>query len=243
MKGPHLFLRATMSTFDKDKVKKILEPIITKAYESQATESDLRKNTLDVFSASIDSAIKGITLDEWKEQERQRQVQKTLQNQVGELHQEILGSLDGVTNLGTGKVIDLEGNGFIAEIKNKHNTTKGNHKIAIYDDLESQLTSKSEDTVAYYVEILPRNGKSYNDEFTPSDNRTSERRPVNPNIRQIDGQSFYEIVTGNKNALRELYELLPEVTTEIMNEKYGKKQKASDYIDETEFDHIYKQKP
>jgi len=204
MKGPHLFLRATMSTFDKDKVKKILEPIITKAYESQATESDLRKNTLDVFSASIDSAIKGITLDEWN---------------------------------------DLEGNGFIAEIKNKHNTTKGNHKIAIYDDLESQLTSKSEDTVAYYVEILPRNGKSYNDEFTPSDNRTSERRPVNHNIRQIDGQSFYEIVTGNKNALRELYELLPEVTTEIMNEKYGKKQKASDYIDETEFDHIYKQKP
>ncbi|MDE9474992.1 Eco47II family restriction endonuclease [Xenorhabdus bovienii] len=229
-----------MSTFDKDKIKEILEPIITQAYEAQSTESDLRRNTLDVFSASIDSAVRGISLDEWKEQERQRQMQKTLQNQIGELHQEILGTLDGVTNLGTGQVVDLEGDGFIAEIKNKHNTTKGNHKIAIYDDLQSRLDGKDEDTKAYYVEILPKNGKSYDRPFTPSDNKTNERREEDPRIRQIDGQSFYEMVTGNKNALRELYELLPVITTEIINEKYGKDQNADDYIDESEFDHIYK---
>jgi len=232
-----------MSTFDEERIKQILEPIVKKAYEAQTTDSDLRKNTLDVFSASIDSAVRGITLEEWKEQERQRQMQKTLQNQIGEIHQEVLGTLNGVTNLGTGKVIDLEGDGFIAEIKNKHNTTKGNHKTAIYDDLESQLVDKKDGTVAYYVEILPKNGKSYNQEFTPSDNRTSERRDANPNIRQIDGQSFYEMVTGNKDALRELYELLPKVTTEIINENYGKNQDANDYIDESEFDYIYKKKP
>lgn len=232
-----------MSTFDEDKIKKILEPIISKAYEARTTESDLRKNTLDVFSASIDCAVRDITLEEWKKQEKQRQMQKTLQNQIGEIHQEVLGTLDGVTNLGTGKVIDLEGDGFIAEIKNKHNTTKGNHKVAIYDDLESQLANKDDETVAYYVEILPRNGKSYNQEFTPSDNRTGKRREANPKIRQIDGQSFYTMVTGNENALRELYELLPRITTEIINEKYGKKQKADDYIDESEFNHIYNKKP
>ncbi|MCO6507023.1 MAG: Eco47II family restriction endonuclease [Snodgrassella sp.] len=233
-----------MSTFDKEKIKKILEPIVSKTYEAQITESDIsKKNTLDIFSASIDSAIRGITLEEWKEQEKQRQMQKTLQNQIGEIHQRILGTLGGVTNLGTGSVIDLEGDGFIAEIKNKHNTTKGNHKVAIYDDLKSELVKRKEGTIAYYVELLPKNGKSYDQEFTPPDNRIGKNRESNPYIRQIDGQSFYTKITGNENALRELYLLIPEILNEIIKEKYGKEQNADDYIDESEFDIIYKKKP
>lgn len=229
-----------MPTFDKEKIREILEPIVSEAYDAQTTESDLRRNTLDVFSASIDSAIRGISIDKWKEQERQRQMQKTLQNQIGELHQAILGTLDGIRDLGVGQVVDLEGDNFIAEIKNKHNTTKGNHKIAIYDDLENRLQGKDRSTKAYYVEILPQNGKSYDKPFTPSDNKTKKRRNENSRIRQIDGQSFYTLVTGNENALRELYSLLPEVTTEILNDKYGKKQNAKDHMDIKEFDHIYK---
>ncbi|WP_010129810.1 Eco47II family restriction endonuclease, partial [Haemophilus sputorum] len=67
-------------------------------------------------------------------------------------------------------------------------------------------------TVGYYVEILPVNGKTYDKPFTPSDNKTKTRRPENDRIRQIDGKSFYERVTGNPNALEDLYKMLPEVT-------------------------------
>lgn len=228
-------------SFDRERIKEILRPILISAYQAEISETDLRKNTLDVFSATLESVIKGISFDEWLEQEKKRQIQKTLQNQVGELHQKILGTLTGVQDLGVGGVVDIECQEklLIAEIKNKHNTTKGNHKIAIYDDFQTVLATKPINTTAYYVEILPKNGKKYNREFTPSDNRTSQQRPPNQYIRQIDGQSFYELLTGNPNALRELYVLLAQVASEILSEEFNLTLNYQDYINEAEFNIIY----
>lgn len=233
-----------MPTFDKDKIKEVLRPLVKSAYESQdSAEQDMYRNTIDIFAATIETTIKDLTMEEWMVHEKQRQVQKTLQNQIGELHQAVLGTLDGVQNLGTGSVIDLDGitHGFIAEVKNKHNTTKGNHKKSIYDDLQSRLPS-DENVTAYYVEILPKNGKSYDEVFTPSDNVAKKNRDANERIRRIDGQTFYEKVTGNKDALKELYQLLPVVTAEIMKEEYNKKRDPSKYVNDEEFSRIYGKK-
>lgn len=228
-------------SFDRQKIKNILKPILLSAYQTEISEQSLRQNTLDVFSATLESILKGISFDEWIEQEKKRQIQKTLQNKVGDLHQKILGTLSGVQDLGVGDVVDIisQEKSLIAEIKNKHNTTKGNHKIAVYDDLKSVLSSKPEITTAYYVEILPKNGKKYNKPFTPSDNKTSQQRPANEFIRQIDGQSFYELLTGNPNALRELYILLAQVASEILSEEFNLTLNYQDYINEKEFDVIY----
>ncbi|OAV04953.1 Eco47II family restriction endonuclease [Moraxella catarrhalis] len=228
-------------SFDRQKIKNILKPILLSAYQTEISEQSLRQNTLDVFSATLESILKGISFDEWIEQEKKRQIQKTLQNKVGDLHQKILGTLSGVQDLGVGGVVDIisQEKSLIAEIKNKHNTTKGNHKIAVYDDLKSVLSSKPEITTAYYVEILPKNGKKYNKPFTPSDNKTSQQRPANEFIRQIDGQSFYELLTGNPNALRELYILLAQVASEILSEEFNLTLNYQDYINEKEFNVIY----
>lgn len=228
-----------MPTFDRDKIKEILKPLVKSAYEAQnSAEQDMYRNTIDVFAATIETTIKDISMQEWMVQEKQRQVQKTLQNQIGELHQAVLGTLDGIQNLKTGSVIDLKGNDFIAEVKNKHNTTKGNHKKSIYDDLQSQLPA-DENVTAYYVEILPKNGKSYDEVFTPSDNVSKKNRDANERIRRIDGKTFYEKVTGNKNALKELYELLPVVTAEILEEEYQEKREPNKYLNNEEFVRIY----
>lgn len=228
-------------SFDRQKIKNILKPILLSAYQTEISEQSLRQNTLDVFSATLESILKGISFDEWIEQEKKRQIQKTLQNKVGDLHQKILGTLSGVQDLGVGGVVDIisQEKSLIAEIKNKHNTTKGNHKIAVYDDLKSVLSSKPEITTAYYVEILPKNGKKYNKPFTPSDNKTSQQRPANEFIRQIDGQSFYELLIGNPNALRELYILLAQVASEILSEEFNLTLNYQDYINEKEFNVIY----
>ncbi|OAV05556.1 Eco47II family restriction endonuclease [Moraxella catarrhalis] len=228
-------------SFDRQKIKNILKPILLSAYQTEISEQSLRQNTLDVFSATLESILKGISFDEWIEQEKKRQIQKTLQNKAGDLHQKILGTLSGVQDLGVGGVVDIisQEKSLIAEIKNKHNTTKGNHKIAVYDDLKSVLSSKPEITTAYYVEILPKNGKKYNKPFTPSDNKTSQQRPANEFIRQIDGQSFYELLTGNPNALRELYILLAQVASEILSEEFNLTLNYQDYINEKEFNVIY----
>lgn len=183
------------------------------------------RNSIDPFSALFDAALQNITLEEWLTKETFRQMQKTLQNCIGDFHQTILGSVPGWENLNRGKVFDIRNTDkkIIAEIKNKYNTTKGNHKTAIYDDLSAQLKGNYKGYTAYYVEIIPQSKKIYNKEFAPSDNKTKKRRPVNKNIRVVDGKTFYEIVTGDPLALNKLYYVLPEVISDLL----GKKLKTS----------------
>lgn len=229
-----------MSVFDRNKVKEVLKPIVDSTYKAQQEEKDIYKNTLDCFSAAIDASIRGITLEEWIESEKQRQAQKTLQNKIGDFHQKMLGTLEGVTDLGVGEVVDIicEDKKIVAEIKNKHNTTKGNHKKSIYDDLVSVL-ERHEGYTGYYVEILPKNGKSYDKPFSPSDNTTKTSREKSEHIRVIDGKSFYKIVTGDDNALKELYSLIPELTAEILKESFDIDRNANNIKDNQFFSELF----
>lgn len=181
-------------------------------------EKQFYKNSVDPFSAVFDAMWQNITLDEWLKQEKSRQNQKTLQNALGDFHQAILGSFNGWEDMGRGKVFDLKNSEkkIIAEVKNKFNTTKGNHKVVIYDDLNVQLKKDYKEYTAYYVEVIPQNKKIYNKLFIPSDNKTHKQRQKNEFIRQIDGKSFYELATGDPDALKKFYEVLPVVIASIL---------------------------
>lgn len=191
-------------------------------------------NSVDPFSALFDALWQGISLDEWIKQEKSRQNQKTLQNALGNFHQEILGSFIGWKSLGTGQVFDIvsQKQKIIAEVKNKYNTTKGNHKVAIYDDLKTSLKlSDYAGYTAYYVEVVPRGKAVYNKVFTPSDNRTHKRRPKNEKIRIIDGKSFYSLASGDSEALKKLYSALPKVICDILGRPYKVTATGSSFID------------
>ncbi|TOM78818.1 Eco47II family restriction endonuclease, partial [Vibrio parahaemolyticus] len=69
-----------MKAFDRELLKGAIRTSVRRVYEAQISDLDLYRNTLDCFSASIDSVVQGISLDEWMIQERERQVQKTKQN-------------------------------------------------------------------------------------------------------------------------------------------------------------------
>jgi hypothetical protein len=198
-------------------------------------EVQLYKNIVDPFSALFDAYCQGISLSQWLELEKTRQIQKTFQNEIGSFHQQILGAIEGWENLEKGNIVDIINNErkIIAEIKNKFNTTKGNHKIAIYDDLDLLLNHQYKDYTAYYVSILTK--KRINKSFTPSDNKTKKRRPVNKNIIEIDGKSFYAIATGDNEALYKLYKIIPEILSEILN-KDNKK-----IISDPLFDKLFEQ--
>ena len=104
----------------------------------------------------------------------------------------------------------------LAEIKNKHNTTKGNHKVELYDALKTMLDENEYNGyVGYYVEVIPQGRKKYNKPFVPSDNKAKgKRRTINKMIRIIDGVSFYSLATGREQALKELFDILPRVIME-----------------------------
>ena len=211
-----------MQYLNKVNVKRSLaEEIINPLIEVRKSSPDIYSNTVDPFSAVIDAMVSDISLQDWLVREERRQIQKTLQNKIGELHEIILGNIKGCKRLKVGKIVDLvnDENRLIAEIKNKWNTTKGNHKVDIYDDIESVLNKPAyKNYTGYYVEILPRNRQVYNNPFTPPDNRTGTNRPARQDIRQIDGKSFYALLTGDSDAISKVYQLIPDIIAEIMSE-------------------------
>jgi hypothetical protein len=203
-------------------IGKVVQIIETAEHEA---DNNLHKNVIDPFSALFHGVTHAITYKEWIGQEKARQSQKTMQNAIGDFHQEILGSVQGWTNLGAGGGLDVVNKQMkiIAEIKNKFNTTKGNHKVEIYDALKAKLKIKEyEKFLGYYVEVIPQGKKKYDKLFVPPDNKTKKRRPSNKNIRVIDGISFYALATGRKSALQELFEAISHILVDNYKFKLSK---------------------
>jgi len=178
------------------------------------------KNVIDPFAALFEIYGFNIDYDTWKKSEEARKSQKTLQNHIGEFHQIILGGVEEWRNLGKGNIVDLvsEQRGIIAEIKNKHNTVSGGDLANKYHDLDNLVSPKNsvyKGFTAYHVNIIPKTRKRFDKPFTPSNNKSGTKCQSNELIRHIDGASFYTLVTGRHDALRELYNVLPEVVSSL----------------------------
>ncbi|MCB9435193.1 MAG: Eco47II family restriction endonuclease [Ardenticatenaceae bacterium] len=181
------------------------------------------KNVIDPFAAIFEIAGFGIDHSAWFESEMTRQAQKTLQNHIGTFHQNVLGAVFGWHNLGTGSVVDLVNSEqkIIAEVKNKYNTISGGKLAELYGTLERLVMPKAsdyKDYTAYYVSVIPKKPERYERPFTPSDKEKGARCPSNALIREIDGNSFYELVTGTPDALQSLYDVLPDVIETVVGD-------------------------
>jgi Eco47II restriction endonuclease len=186
-------------------------------------QADMGRNVIDPFAAFFEMAGFGLGNEAWIKSESARQAQKSLQNHVGEFHQNILGHIKGWKNLGTGNVVDLvsDEHKIIAEVKNKHNTLSGGQLAGQYKGLESLIMPKHQSFKgykAYYVTIIPKKAERYDKPFTPSDKDSGARCATNENIRMIDGASFYALVTGQHDALEQLFAALPELFSRMPQE-------------------------
>jgi hypothetical protein len=190
----------------------------------RSAEKNFTKNVIDPFATIFDAAISNINHDEWKKSEIVRQCQKTLTTRLGTLHQKILGKVDGWVDLGVGDEVDLKNDSrrIIAEVKNKYNTVTGGSLIDQYNSLSDKVSKKASswfEYTAYFVNIIPKTSKRFNVPFQPSDRSTGSPVAKNVQVRKIDGASFYHLVTGRENALRELYCVLPTIIEKLMREK------------------------
>jgi hypothetical protein len=176
-----------------------------------SVEKNPYRGVADPFSALVDASVQGITFAEWLEQEKARKIQKSLQNALGDFHQNILGSVHGWANAGPGGSYDVrnEEKKIIAEVKNKYNTLNSEGFISVYNKLSNHLDFGSPGFTAYYVAIVPKGAKSYDEPFTPVKKKVP--MPLRQDLRKIDGKSFYALATGYDNALDMLYGILPAV--------------------------------
>ena len=195
--------------------------LLTKAQRAKhVAKVNFGKNVIDPFSAIFEMSGFSMTYAEWVKAEEARQAQKTLQNFIGDFHQIILGCCSGWINMHVGEIIDLHNpqKRIIAEVKNKYNTISGGKLSDLYYSLESAVMDKTsiyKGFTSYYVSIIPIKAIRYDLEFTPSDKQKGQRCSTNKLIRTIDGASFYELVTGDKNSLEDLFNAVPNVIAEV----------------------------
>ncbi len=206
-----------LSFVSDEALQQAVDHLLTVAIEAMNTvEGEFNKNVVDPFAALFEMSGFGLEVNAWRSIEKMRKAQKTLSNHVGGFHQTILGHVKGWHNLGTGGIVDLVSteHRVVAEIKNKFNTVKGSDLIHVYNDLENLVMPKNslyKDFTAYYVTIIPKKPGRLNQTFVPSDKSMGKRKSENGLIRMIDGYSFYELVTGEPDALEKLFNILPSV--------------------------------
>ena len=211
-----------VSFISDDQFRSIVLDILNKGLEAKRKkDKGFNRNVIDPFAILFEMASFGLNEDEWVLSEKKRQAQKSLSNHIGMVHQNILGEVQGWENLKVGKIIDIVSptKKIIAEIKNKHNTIKGSNKSDLYYDLEKLVMPKSsayKDYTAYYVEIIPKKADPVDIPFTPSNKNTGTQCSPNEKIRQIDGASFYKMVTGIDNALEQVFLALPQVISDCL---------------------------
>lgn len=186
---------------------------ITSALET--IDETLYSNVVDPFSALFDAAAQNITFDEWMAQERSRQLQKTFQNSIGYLHEHIIGNMAGWQNpAGSGYDLENVDRRIIAELKNKHNTMNSSSAEAVYTKMVEFLTTTKRGYTGYVVTIIPKSGARFNRTYNPSVRGIS--LPAREDLRLVDGATFYEIATGDRNALQKLYRALPIVIQGVL---------------------------
>lgn len=81
----------------------------------------------------------------------------------------------------------------LAEVKNKHNTMNASNRIKVVDDLDTAIRQKGRGWTGYLVIIIPKMPRRYRKKLTTRE------------IYEIDGASFYELVTRYPTALHDLY--------------------------------------
>ena len=222
-------------TFISDeKLTRLVSQLLIKAdMAADSAGKKLYRNVVDPFSALFDSARQKIELEEWQDQEKSRQIQKSLQNFLGEFHQEVIGSINGWESLGTGSGVDVRSSDkkIIAEIKNKYNTMNSGKAVQVYDEISRHLDFNEpyKGYISYIVFIIPKSPIALNKIFSPSDKGT--RRPQREDVRQIDGKSFYHIATGDPEAIKKLYCRLPVIISKVSGTLPEKLVKSPIYSD------------
>lgn len=184
---------------------------------AEKAEEDFEKNVLDPFAALFSVTYNGINLEAWNELEAERQSQKSIQNSIGAFHQNLLGCFKGWKNAGRGGSVDLinEDRRIIAEIKNKHNTMNSGAANDTYAKLANHLKYDRKNFTAYLVQIVPKNSSDYDIPWSPNISTLAVRE----DIRRIDGESFYDLASGEKDTLERIFDVMPKIITDLLKKE------------------------
>ena len=173
---------------------------------NQIEDEDLQKHGIDPIKMTFDMIKQGLSFEKWKIKEKERQDDKSVNNTIGEFHQLLLGGVKGWTDLGIGDEnhLDLQENNnkYFLELKNKENTVNSDSKKQVRQKLED-MARKFPKATCYWAYVVAENGKSEEKDWKYKHGDNSL------NIRRLTGAKIYELITGDGNNLKKVWEKLP----------------------------------
>jgi hypothetical protein len=172
--------------------------------KNNITKKNFYSNKIDIVKLTFDAKFNEIAEENLIQAEILRQIDKSINNSIGTFHEQVLGGINGfeVGNL-SGFDIKAKDNSLFADIKNKYNTMNISSDEALFQKL-ARYANDYKKAKCYWVQILAKgsfcelwtgeiNGKEYN----------------HSRVYKISGDQFYALLSGQDDALFQLYKTLP----------------------------------
>lgn len=158
----------------------------------------MHRNVLDPFLlASIAHMFGAETVEDVLDYAANSAAIGSIGNALGRFHQQVLGSANGWRDHDRGFDLICDQRRLFAEVKNKHNTMNSANRRQVEDDLKAALRQRESGWTGYLAIIIPKRPERY---------RTELAR----NLFEVDGASFYEIVSGQDNSMHDVLDYLCE---------------------------------
>jgi hypothetical protein len=186
------------------------------------TKKSLFSNKVDTIKLTFDSKFNDISEEKLVEAEILRQIDKSINNSIGTFHEQILGGIKGF-EIGKLSGFDVKAidDTLFADIKNKHNTMNSSSSEALFQKL-AKFADTHKKSKCYWVQVLAKNSFC---ELWKGDINGKEYS--HSRVYKISGDQFYELLSGEKNALFNLYKVLPTAINDYLQSISTKANKNS----------------
>jgi hypothetical protein len=179
--------------------------------KNNITKKSFYANKVDTIKLTFDAKFNGMDEEDLIQSEILRQIDKSINNSIGTFHEQVLGGITGyeVGNL-SGFDIKAVDNSLFADIKNKHNTMNSSSAEALFQKL-ARYADDYKKAKCYWVQILAKN--SFNELWKGEING---KEYSHSRVYKISGDQFYSLLSGQNDALYQLYKSLPKAINDYL---------------------------
>jgi len=195
-----------------------------KAYlkaKNNISKTNFYSNKVDTIKLTFDAKFNEIDEESLIQSEILRQIDKSTNNSIGTFHEQILGGIKGfeVGNL-SGFDIKSVDDTLFADIKNKHNTMNSSSAEALFQKL-ARYANDYKKAKCYWVQILAKG--SFCELWTAEING---KEYSHSRVYKVSGDQFYALLSGQDDALFELYKALPKAINDFLKSTNNNKDLA-----------------
>jgi len=180
--------------------------------KSNISKKNFYSNKVDTIKLTFDSKFNDINEESLIQAEILRQIDKSINNSIGTFHEQVLGGINGyeVGKL-SGFDIKAKDDTLFADIKNKHNTMNSSSAEALFQKL-ARYADTYKKAKCFWVQILAKS--SFNEHWSGEING---KEYSHSRVYKISGDQFYSLLSGQENALLQLYKALPTAIKDFLS--------------------------